>query len=64
MHVLQEDRHATLVYPCLSVGHSVNKEIVNDFLLIFLLHFQLVVMLFSRPADGAIRVLGQDGVNG
>lgn len=64
MHVLQEDRHTTLVFSCLSVGHTINKEIVNDFLLIFLLYFQLVVMLLSRPADGTIRVLGQDGVNG
>lgn len=63
VHILQEDRHTTLVSSCLPVARTVDKEIVFDFLL-FALYFQLVAVLVSRPADGTIRVQCQDVVYG
>lgn len=61
MDIVQEERHTTLVRPCLSVTRTVDKQIVND-LCLLVVHFQLVPVLVCRPADRPVRVQRQDVV--
>jgi len=63
VNVLQEDRHPTLVASRLPTARTINEQIVNHFVL-FVLYFQLVALLVSKPADGTVRVHGQDVILG
>lgn len=63
MHIVQEDGHVTLVSSRLPMAHTIDDEIV-----IGLMPFdpcpQLVAVLLSGPADGAVIVQCQDVIEG
>ena len=63
VNILDEGRGLTLVLPCLSGAGTVDKQIVSD-LLGFVLYFQLVDLMVSRPVDITVPVQCKDVVYG
>lgn len=63
MHILQEHGHTALVAACLPVARTVDKQIVNN-LALLVFDLQLVPLVVSRPADGAVGVKRQNVIGG